>query len=185
MACVLAGPPLTLVTVTDPERREADGEHLVSLLSERWVLALATLDADGATYSTALYFALLHRADAGRGPGPQLVFLSSPSTAHGEHLGAGPTEVSASTYLETRAVGEIRGVQLRGVVVRGDTLDEGSRAAMRAAYLEAHPVARRALDAPVPPSLYLLSVRWAKLTDNRLGMGKHPVLRFPGGDGPA
>ena len=47
---------------------------------------------------------------------------------------------------------------------------------MRARYLARHPHAAPVLGAG--HRLYALAPTWAKLTDNRLGFGVHPVVNF-------
>src|SRR5687767_301715 len=97
-----------------------DVSPLMDLLRERWVLTLATAPRANAAdpqphvpYPTPLFYAV---ADL---PGPpMLVFATRPDSTHGRHLGDGPTAVAAGLYLESEAVAELRGVQLRGDVVR-------------------------------------------------------------------
>ncbi len=152
-----------------------DVSPLMSVLRERWVLTLATSPpaADGdptppVPYATPLFYAVAGLV----GGGPRLVFASRPDSAHGRHLGAGPTAVAAALYLESEAVSELRGVQLRGEVVLG------AGAADRAAYLGRHPAAEALLRPGSREQLYVLALTWAKLTDNRLGFGHKLEWRF-------
>jgi uncharacterized protein YhbP (UPF0306 family) len=146
-------------------------------------MTLATLDASGAPYVAPLYFALGSPPVLPPGPThahhppPTLVFAGSPHSAHGQHLGAGPTLVAAAVAWETTEIGALRGVQLRGAVWRHDRLDEADAAQARADYLSRHPVAAPMLSGGAA-SVYVLRVQWAKLTDNRLGFGVHPVFTF-------
>ncbi len=135
----------------------------MNVLRERWVLTLATLPpGERVPYATPLFYAVAVHT------GPHLVFASDPLSAHGRHLGDGPTAVAAALYLESDAVAELRGVQLRGEV---RPLGPGD-AALRDAYLERHAGAAAMLSRPgARERLYGLAVRWAKLTDNRLGFG--------------
>lgn len=147
----------------------------MTVLRERWVLTLATSPphAPGeppVPYATPLFYAVADPADAGRGP--RLVFASKPDSAHGSHLGAGPTLVAAGLYLESEAVAELRGVQLRGEVVLG------AGPAERAAYLARHPGAEPLLRPGSRERLYVLTITWAKLTDNRRGFGHKLEWRF-------
>ena len=159
-----------------------DHDRIVSLLSERWVFVLSSLDSGGQPYSTPLYFALDSDPDSSHAPhqsprAPRLLFVTDPATFHGQHLGDGPTQVSGATYLESREVAALRGVQLRGVVHHVDantpTFDQD-----RMRYLAAHPVARAPLESTTPPRLYALAITWAKYTDNRLGFGTHGEVRY-------
>ena len=56
-------------------------------------------------------------------------------------------------------------------------LDDPREADARARYIERHPVAGPMLEGG-PHRLYRMRLSWAKLTDNRLGFGVHPVLEF-------
>lgn len=144
----------------------------MELLRERWVLTLATLPPPNAAdprslvpYPTPLFYAV---ADL---PGPpRLVFASRPDSTHGRHLGGGPTAVAAALYLESESVAELRGVQLRGEVVRIPA-DAPDATALRSAYLGRHPAAEPLLRPGAREELYVLAVTWAKLTDNRRGFG--------------
>ena len=116
---------------------------LMNVLRERWVLTLATVPGPDepapdrhVPYPTPLFYAVADLPERPGEPfiGPQLVFASKPESTHGRHLGAGPTAVAAGIYLETESVGELRGVQLRGQVVRL-TAEAPAAAVVRAAYL--------------------------------------------------
>ena len=63
-------------------------------------------------------------------------------------------------------------------MVREDRLPPAAYATARSEYLRRHPVAERML-ARGGASLFVLRLIWAKLTDNRLGIGVHPVFQFP------
>lgn len=151
-------------------------------LQEHWVLALATLAPDDhLPYATPLFYAV---AGLPACAAPILVFASRADTSHGRALGEGPAAVAAAVYLETEAVGEVRGAQLRGDVVVCTRLRAEQQASLRAAYLERHPVAAAHLGER--DLLYALALTWAKLTDNRLGFGKKLTWSFaPAWAGPA
>ena len=146
------------------------------VLSERWVMTLALADAQSAApYPTPLFYALDRSPDPRLAP--RMIFASAPTSHHGILLGAGPTAAAAAVYLETEDAQAIAGAQLRGIVVRDDHLgDPEAAASMRARYLARHPQAASVLDAG--HQLYALTPTWAKLTDNRLGFGVHPVVEF-------
>jgi hypothetical protein len=151
----------------------------MTVLDERWVLALATRADDGLSYPAPLFYAVA--GPPGPGLGPRLVFASRPDSAHGRHLGDGPTLAAAAVYLESEVIGELRGVQLRGEVVRLDRLPGPAQEPLRAAYLRRHPVAAARLGPEAPERLYGLAVTWAKLTDNRLGFGVKLAWEFRAG----
>lgn len=160
-----------------------DVSPLMTVLRERWVLTLATSPRPADThapadvpYPTPLFYAVADADVAGRGP--RLVFASKPDSTHGRHLGEGPTPVAAGLYLETEAVGELRGVQLRGLVSPLERLPADPAAELRAVYLGRHPAAAAALKPGSRERLYVLATTWAKLTDNRRGFGQKLEWRF-------
>ena len=156
----------------------------MTLLAERWVFTLATnaLDADDepvparAPYPTPLFYAV---AEPGKvSPFPTLLFISNPSSRHGRHIGAGPVAAAGGVYLETEQAGQLRGAQLTGEVLPVATIGAQAERVAAELYLARHPVAAPALDSKSPHRLYAFAIRWAKLTDNRVGMGVHPQWSF-------
>ncbi|NVB37469.1 hypothetical protein G6O69_06470 [Pseudenhygromyxa sp. WMMC2535] len=151
---------------------------LMQILGERWVTSLAMRDPeDHAPYATPLFYALAEPRSIGDHAAPVLIVASDPNSHHGRLTGAGPTPIAASVYLESEAVGELRGAQLRGVLICETLCTPPAREALRARYLERHPIATDTL-AGGRHRLYALVLTWAKLTDNRLGFGAHPVVEF-------
>lgn len=160
-----------------------DVSPLMTVLQERWVLTLATspLPADphalpGVPYPTPLFYAVAD-AEVAEG-GPRLLFASRADSTHGRHLGEGPTLVAAALYLESETVGQLRGVQLQGEVSPLDRWPAAAADGLRAIYLARHPVAAGLLKPGARDRLYVLTVLWAKLTDNRLGFGHKLEWRF-------
>lgn len=159
---------------------------LREFFEEHWVLSLATSDPSdpGAPpYSTPLFYALHWTYQEPYPDIPVLVFAGKETTTHGRHLGKGPTRVSAGIYLETEAVGKIKGVQLRGRVVQVSSFPRDIGRAFYKTYVTRHPLAAAMLAAAPAERLYALSLEWAKLTDNRFGFGVRKVLEFPVGEG--
>ena len=68
---------------------------------------------------------------------------------------------------------------LRGTLIREEGWSAAGAAGLRASYLARHAIAERQL-ASGRHRLYALIVTWAKLTDNRLGFGAHPIVDFDG-----
>lgn len=148
-------------------------------IAARWVLALATTPPPPEApvpYPTPLFYA---PAPLVPGRPPILVFASRADTCHGRHLGEGPTPAAAAIYLESEVVGELRGVQLRGDVTVCTRLRGGLAEECRDAYIQRHPGAAARLGPDSPERLYGLALRWAKLTDNRLGFGVRLQWTFP------
>ena len=150
----------------------------MQLLAERWVLTLALSEGE-CPYPTPLFYVLIEPDTVGDHAAPVLVFASSPTSHHSALIGTGPRPAAAAVYLETEAVAELRGAQLRGVLVREDQLAESARACIRRAYLARFPVAEGPLSSAAH-QLYALTLTWAKLTDNRVRFGFHQVARFDG-----
>lgn len=153
----------------------------MTLLRERWVFALATNALDQAPYVTPLFYATTELSPWLGRVAPALVFASSPRSTHGRHLGAGPVAVGGAVYLESEAIGALRGLQLRGRVVLGARLPAEIRRALERAYLDRHPVAARVLapaDGPPAHALFVLAITWVKLTDNRVRFGHHEIAEF-------
>lgn len=163
---------------------EQDVSALMTLLAERWVFTLATnaLEVDDepapaeAPYPTPLFYALGEPGEVT--PFPTLVFVSNPSSRHGRHIGTGPVVAAGGVYLETEQAGQLRGAQLRGEVLAAATIGEQAERAAQRLYLARHPVAAPALERASPHRLYAFAIQWAKLTDNRIGMGVHPQWSF-------
>jgi uncharacterized protein YhbP (UPF0306 family) len=150
---------------------------LMRILAEHWVLPLALADGDHAPYPTPLFYALAEPGALGDHEAPLLLFASSAASYHGRLTGDGSIPAAAAVYLESETVGVLRGAQLRGSLVCDTALTEAGAAAARATYLGRHPIAEPML-AGGSHRLYALIVTWAKLTDNRIGFGKHPEARF-------
>jgi uncharacterized protein YhbP (UPF0306 family) len=152
---------------------------LMRVLTERHVMALVLADQP-APYPTPLFFALAEPNSIGRHAAPILAFASDPLSHHGRLADRGPTPAAAAVYLETEQVGLLRGAQLRGSLIREDRWTAAGAASLRAGYLARHPIAEPMLAAG-RHRLYALIVTWAKLTDNRLGFGVHPIVDFDDG----
>jgi uncharacterized protein YhbP (UPF0306 family) len=136
----------------------ADGvmdERIVRFLKKHHVLTLATA-ADNVPYCANLFYAWLE-------PERAFVFTSSLDTKHARDASA-YSEVAGSVVLETRIVGNVQGVQLRGRMYRpeGELLQRAKKR-----YLRRFPYA-----AVMDLELWLLEVSWLKFSDNTLGFGK-------------
>ena len=130
-------------------------ERIVRFLKKHHVLTLAT-SVDNRPYCANLFYAWLEDEQA-------LVFTSSLSTKHVSDALLHP-DVAGSVVLETKTVGKLQGVQLRGRMFRpeGELLAKAQKR-----YLKRFPYA-----AVVELELWILETKWAKMTDNTLGFGK-------------
>jgi uncharacterized protein len=135
-------------------------------LRRHHVLALSTVSGQGPWTAHCFYAWLPDHA--------ALVFTTGPETRHGRDMVENPM-VSAGIALETKVIGKIRGIQLSGRAVPVDGLTGTADAAScRTAYLLRFPFAVAAkLD------LWMLTVDYIKMTDNRLGFGKKLEWRRP------
>ncbi|MDR2885716.1 MAG: pyridoxamine 5'-phosphate oxidase family protein [Rikenellaceae bacterium] len=125
----------------------------VSFIRRHHVLTLATVGPDGPHCSNMFYAYVTDRN--------LFVFTSEHHTIHARQALENPV-AAASIVLETRVVGRVRGLQLRGRV-RPVQDEEG----LRKAYLKRFPYA-----AVVELYLWVFEPAWMKLTDNTLGFGK-------------
>ncbi len=116
---------------------------------------VAVTDDDGMPYCANLFYAY----DLSHGC---FVFTTDLDTRHGR-LMARHGFAAATIVLQTRTVGKVQGLQLRGRVRRVDG-DEGRQA--RRVYVAAFPYA-----AAAGLSLWVMEPTFMKLTDNRLGFG--------------
>ena len=88
------------------------------------------------------------------------VVASSDATTHIKHIKNNPN-IAANILLETKSVGKIQGLQLRG---KFKELEDNS---LKKLYFKTFPYALA-----LHPKLWQIEVAYFKLTDNRLGFGK-------------
>ena len=130
-------------------------ERIPRFLKKHHVLTLATT-VDNRPHCANLFYAWLE-------PEQAFVFTSSLDTKHARDA-LTHSEVAASVVLETRVVGNVQGVQIRGEMYRpeGELLYRA-----KARYLRRFPYA-----AVMDLELWLLEPKWLKFSDNTLGFGK-------------
>ncbi len=124
---------------------------MVRFVGRHHVLTLATCSDKGPWCANCFY-----AFDKRRGV---WYFTSDPTTRHGEEMARNP-QVAASIVLETRVVGRVQGLQIRGRVRPADETG-------RSCYLKRFPYA-----AVADLHLWMLEPEELKLTDNTLGFGK-------------
>ncbi|MFK5936973.1 MAG: hypothetical protein QM497_01140 [Sulfurimonas sp.] len=88
------------------------------------------------------------------------VVASAEETRHIKHIKNNPN-IAANILLETKTVGKIQGLQLRG------NFKELQDTTLKKLYFKAFPYAL-----VLNPKLWQIDVEYFKLTDNRLGFGK-------------
>lgn len=127
-------------------------EKIEIFLAEHHVMSLATVGENGPG-SCSLFYAYCPETVS-------FVAASDPKTEHIRNV-LHDSRIAASIALETKTVGKIQGLQLKGAMSR--TEDAG----MHAVYFRAFPYAK-----VLNPTLWVIRPESMKLTDNRLGFGK-------------
>ena len=120
-------------------------------IAEHHVMTLAT-SRDNIPQACNLFYAYVSETSS-------FVVASDETTEHSANVAAN-AQVAAAIVLETKSVGKIRGVQIKGTMRRA-----GEREGK--AYFEAFPYAK-----VMNPTLWVIEPHHMKLTDNRLGFGK-------------
>jgi uncharacterized protein YhbP (UPF0306 family) len=128
---------------------------ILSFLKKHHVLTLATVSGDQPWVANCFY-AFLEAEMA-------FVFTSGDETRHIREVIQNP-KVAGNVVLETSIIGKIQGIQFSGTLVRaeGEALSRVS-----STYLRRFPFA-----ALMDTTLWILSIKYLKMTDNRLGFGK-------------
>lgn len=130
-------------------------KRIIDFIKKHHVLTLATSKGNE-PWVASCFYAYLAEINL-------FVFTSDRSTRHIKDIEAN-SKVAASIVLETRIVGKIQGVQLKGRVTEPK---EEQKKKARAAYLKRFPYA--VLKDSI---LWILEPDYIKMTDNRLGFGK-------------
>ncbi len=125
-------------------------ESIVKFIKRHHVLTLATMSDEG-PYCANAFFAY----DTERN---QFIFTSSMDTLHAQQMSKTP-QVAASIVWETKLVGRIQGLQITGTVQLADSEAKKN-------YIKRFPY-----TAVAELTLWSLSPKTMKLTDNTLGFG--------------
>ena len=132
--------------------------RIVKFLKRHHVLTLATATTNGKPYCANAFYA--YDTELNR-----LIFTSDDTTNHARQMLAN-NRVAASVVLETRIVGKVQGLQICGVVERGDEAD-------RKAYVRRFPYAAAIGEL----NLWHIDPDLLKYTDNTLGFGKKLIWK--------
>lgn len=132
--------------------------RIVRFFRKHHVLTIATCTS-GEPWCANCFYAYVEEENA-------LVFTTDGDTRHGKEFLANP-KVSGSVVLETMIIGKIRGIQFSGIVSepQGEKLEKA-----RLAYLKRFPIASL-----MKTRLWMVTLTYVKMTDNRLGFGKKLV----------
>jgi uncharacterized protein len=133
--------------------------RITRFLKRHHVLTLSSVSDQG-SWTAHCFYAFMQDQQS-------LVFTTDSGTRHGSEMLKNPN-VSAGIMLETRVIGKIRGIQLTGrAIPLAITAQTESIREVRTAYLKRFPYAlAMKLD------LWVLTIDYVKMTDNRLGFGK-------------
>jgi uncharacterized protein YhbP (UPF0306 family) len=128
---------------------------ITTFLKKHHVLTLATVSGDQPWVANCFY--------AFQEEQMAFVFTSGYETRHIQEAVLS-SKVAGNVVLETSIIGKIQGIQFTGTLIRaeGDALDKAS-----SAYLRRFPFA-----ALMDTTLWVLTIEYLKMTDNRLGFGK-------------
>ena len=126
-----------------------------AFLKKHHVLTLATVSGDQPWVANCFYAFLEEEMS--------FVFTSGTDTRHIQEV-LQNRKVAGNVVLETSVVGKIQGIQFTGTLelADGEILEK-----VQSAYLRRFPFA-----ALMDTTLWVLSIHYLKMTDNRLGFGK-------------
>ena len=136
---------------------------ITTFLKKHHVLTLATVSGDQPWVANCFYaFGEEQMA---------FVFTSGYETRHIQEVTQN-NKVAGNVVLETSIIGKIQGIQFSGTLTKaeGEALDKAS-----SIYLKRFPFA-----ALMDTTLWILSIDYLKMTDNRLGFGKKMVWQREG-----
>ena len=153
---------------------------LLAVLEETATLTLATVDHDGSSRATPLYFALDPNQVSGGNlvwpePPVSFLFLSDPSSIHAQDLAREP-RCAIALYPEESDWRRLRGLQAKGQdheigrEVLGPALER---------YRIQVPAAAEVPDAVERTRLYRFRPNWIRLIDNRKSFGHHEEWTWP------
>ena len=129
--------------------------RITDFIARHHVLTLSTV-ADGMPHGCNLFYAYDPQRNL-------FAVTSSDETLHARQARQNP-RIAASVVLETRVVGKVQGLQIRGTMMPAEAETLPS---VRKVYLGRFPYA-----AAVKLELWTIRPDFMKLTDNRLGFGK-------------
>jgi len=136
---------------------------ITNFLKKHHILTLATISGDQPWVANCFY-AVMEEQMA-------FVFTSGYETRHIQEVTQN-NKVAGNVVLETSIIGKIQGIQFSGTLTKAEdeALDKAS-----SAYLKRFPFA-----ALMDTTLWILSIDYLKMTDNRLGFGKKMVWQREG-----
>jgi hypothetical protein len=134
-----------------------DLHHINSFIQEHHVMSLATTVNDALSVCSLFYVYIASLES--------FVVASSPKTTHIKHIEKN-LRVAGNIFLETKKVGEIKGIQFRGEFFKLES------STLKMHYFKKFPYA-----IALNPTLWQIKVNYFKMTDNKLGFGKKLVWK--------
>lgn len=134
---------------------------IISFLKKHHVLTLATV-SDGQPWTANCFYAFMEDSMS-------FIFTSGHETRHIQEVTLN-NKVAGNVVFETSVIGKIQGIQFSGALIlaEGEILEKASHA-----YLKRFPFA-----ALMDTTLWVLTIDYLKMTDNRLGFGKKLIWEF-------
>jgi len=133
-----------------------DLQKIETFINEHHVLALATL-ANNTPYICSVFYAYEKHNRC-------FIFASDEKTQHIQNILTYPN-IAANIHLETKTIGKIQGLQISGIC---EKLQEKE---LQKHYFKTFPYALA-----LQPTLWKITPKQFKYTDNRLGFGKKIIL---------
>jgi len=142
-------------------------KNITHFIKKHHVFNLAVCDHDK-IWTASCFYAFWNEKNA-------LVFLSDEETQHAKMIMQNPV-VAGTIALETRIIGKIQGLQFTGIVEKAEN---ESLAMAKKIYYKRFPYALGTQS-----TFWILTLHYAKLTDNRLGFGKKIIWQLNKTDKP-
>jgi len=130
-------------------------------------LTLATTDPKGNPHAAPVYFAHDNELN--------LYFFSETKSQHGQDIARNP-RAAAAIYPECEGWQDIRGVQLRGEVLRVESGETREKA--WGLYKNKFPFVKALKAIVARNQMYVLVPNWMRLVDNTQGFGYKQEFRF-------
>jgi len=142
-------------------------KNIEHFIKKHHVLNLAVVSNNN-LWTAACFYAYWKEKNA-------FVFLSDEETLHAKMMMENKS-IAGTITLETRIIGKIQGLQFKGMV---EKVSDGTLAMANKIYYKRFPYA-----IGTQSTFWLLTLQYAKLTDNRLGFGKKIIWQINESDKP-
>jgi uncharacterized protein len=130
-------------------------DRIIKFIKKHHLLTLATMDENG-PWCCSCFYTFIKEENL-------FVITSDIKTKHIQNI-RNSKNVAGTIALETKIIGKIRGIQFSGTL---EELEDDKLKIAKKAYLKRFPIARL-----METTLWGISLKYVKMTDNRLGFGK-------------